>query len=104
MRKKRRDRPGLYKAVSNDSRYSLYKNPATRLAKIAPTHKSSIQPSGSTRGTGDHAACAKLPGKPAQNPTSIPILIAVFGPGPAVARLQAYRYARMIDMTKISAT
>src|ERR1700674_2699836 len=69
--------------------YSLYKKPAPKAAKIEPIHRSSIHPSGSRRGIGDQAACPKLPGTPAQNPTIIPILRAVFGPGPALARAHA---------------
>src|SRR5712692_239833 len=69
--------------------HSLYKKPATTAAKIEPIHRSSIHPSGNRRGIGDQAACPKLPGTPAQNPTIIPILRAVFGPGPAVARAHA---------------
>ena len=77
--------------VQESLSYSLYRNPATTAAKIAPPQRSSIHPSGSMRGTGDHAACAKLPGTPAQNPTIMPIFRAVLGPGPAVARLHAYK-------------
>src|ERR1700686_5378805 len=69
--------------------HSLYRNPATSEAMIAPPHISSIHPRGNMRGTGDQVAWAKLPGTAAQNPTIIPILAAVFGPAPAVARLNA---------------
>src|ERR1700693_3800972 len=71
------------------STYSLYTKPATTAAKIEPIHRSSIHPSGNMVGTADHVAGPKLPGTPAQNPTIIPILRAVFGPGPAVARAHA---------------
>src|ERR1700675_4370852 len=82
--------------------HSLYTKPATTAAKIEPIHRSSIHPSGNMVGIGDQAACPKLPGTPAQNPTIIPILRAVFGPGPAVARAHAYKCAMRIDITNIS--
>src|SRR6266403_536305 len=69
--------------------YSLYTKPATTAVRIEPIQRSSIHPRGSMRGIGDQVACAKLPGTPAQNPTIMPILRAVFGPGPAVARVHA---------------
>src|ERR1035438_6218611 len=68
---------------------SLYRKPATTAARMAPPHRSSIHPNGKTRGTGDHAAWARLLGNPARNPATMPIFRAVLKPGPAVARLQA---------------
>jgi len=81
------DRP-LRRSERSRPPYSLYKKPATTAARIAPTHISSIHPSGNMRGAADQVACAKLPGMPAQNPTIIPILRAVFGPAPAVGATQ----------------
>ena len=83
-------RPCLHRVISFRARPTpCIRSLRLRAAKIAPIHRSSIHPRGNIRGIGDQVACAKLPGTPAQNPTIIPILRAVFGPGPAVARPHA---------------
>src|SRR5581483_1035093 len=62
----------------------------------APTHSSSIQPSGKILGIGAQLAVPKLLGKPEAKPTNNPIFSAVIGPGPSVCRDQAYKWATMI--------